>query len=315
MTESPSRRPFRFSSPATGCRTRRELVDRARMLEDLGYSTITIADHFAEQLGPIATLMAVADATSTLRIASMVFSNDHRHPAVLAKEAATLDLLSDGRLEFGLGAGWKAADYESTGMTFDPPGRRIARMEESLRLIKALWADGPVHHDGEHYRVAGLEGAPKPVQSPHPPIAIGGGSKRILQFAAREADVIGFIPSMASGKVDAQAGASATPEATDRRLEWIREAAGDRFANLELQVRLEFALVTDDPDPLFEAMSGGFGLTPDQARATPYALVGPTSTMVEQLEDRRDRWGFSYIGIPRDVAEAMAPVVAKLAGH
>ena len=315
MTDSPTRRPVRFSSPATGCNTKRELIDRARMLEDLGYSTITIADHFGDQLGPVATLMAIADATSTLRIASMVFSNDYRHPAVLAKEAATLDLLSDGRLEFGLGAGWKAADYESTGIDFDPPGRRIERMEESLDVICALWDDGPVHHDGPHYRVDGLEGSPKPLQRPHPPIAIGGGSKRILQFAARRADIIGFIPSMASGQVDANAGASATPEATDRRLEWIREAAGDRFDEIELQVRLEFALVIDDPDPLFEAMAGGFGLTPDQARQTPYALVGPTSTMAEHLEDRRDRWGFSYIGVPRDVAEAMAPVVAKLAGH
>jgi probable F420-dependent oxidoreductase len=315
MTELPTRRPFRFSSPATGCRTRREVVERARMLEDLGYSTITIADHFAEQLGPIATLMAIADATTSLRIGSMVFSNDYRHPAVLAKEAATLDLLSDGRLEFGLGAGWKAADYATTGIEFDPPGLRIERMEESLQVIKALWADGPVHHTGRHYHVADLDGAPKPIQSPHPPIVVGGGSKRILQFAAREADIVGFIPSMASGKVDAQAGASATPEATDRRLEWIRDAAGDRFADLELQVRLEFALVTDDPDPLFEGMAGGFGLTPDQARATPYALVGPTSAMVELLEDRRERWGFSYVGVPRDVAEAMAPVVAKLAGR
>jgi probable F420-dependent oxidoreductase len=315
MTDSPTRRPFRFSSAATGCTTRRELVDRARMLEDLGYSTITIADHFGDQLGPIATLMAVADATSTLRIASLVFCNDARHPAVLAKEAATLDLLSDGRLEFGLGAGWKASDYDTTGIPFDPAGRRIERMEESLQVIRALWADGPVDHDGAHYRIDGLEGTPKPMQRPHPPIAIGGGSKRILQFAAREADIVGFIPSMASGKVDERAGASATPEATDRRLEWIRDAAGERMSDLELQVRLEFALVTDDPDPLFEAMAGGFGLTPDQARATPYALVGPTSSMVELLEDRRERWGFSYIGVPRDVAEAMAPVVAKLAGH
>jgi probable F420-dependent oxidoreductase len=315
MTELPTRRPFRFSSPATGCRTRREVVERARMLEDLGYSTITIADHFAEQLGPIATLMAIADATTSLRIGSMVFSNDYRHPAVLAKEAATLDLLSEGRLEFGLGAGWKAADYATTGIGFDPPGLRIDRMEESLQLIKALWSEGPVDHVGRHYRVEGLEGAPKPVQSPHPPIVVGGGSKRILQFAAREADIVGFIPSMASGKVDAQAGASATPEATDRRLSWIRDAAGARFADLELQVRLEFALVTDDPDPLFDGMAGGFGLTPEQARATPYALVGPTSSMVELLEQRRDRWGFSYVGVPRDVAEAMAPVVAELAGR
>jgi probable F420-dependent oxidoreductase len=315
MTESLPRRPFRFSSPATGCRTRRELVERARMLEDLGYSAITISDHFGEQLGPIASLMAIADATSTLRISAMVFSSDYRHPAVLAKEAATLDLLSDGRLEFGLGAGWKESDYQSTGIPFQPPSRRIDRMEETLSVIKALWADGPVTHHGELFDINELNGFPKPAQRPHPPIIVGGGSKRILQLAAREADIIGFIPSMKTGQVDANAGKSATPGATDRRVEWIREAAGDRIDQIELQVRLEFAMVIDDPDPLFEGMASGYGLTPDDARATPYALVGPTEAMVDALELRRDRWGFSYVGVPFDVADSLAPVVGKLAGQ
>ena len=314
MTEPPLRRPFRFSSPATGCNTRRELIDRAKLLEDLGYSAVTIADHFNDQLGPIATLMAIADATTGIRIAPMVFSNDYRHPAALAKEAATLDLLSDGRLEFGLGAGWKASDYATTGITFDDAVDRIDRMAESLSVIKALWVDGPATVSGRWYQVDGLEGTPKPLQKPHPPITVGGGSKRVIQLAGREADIVGFIPSMKAGVVDAQAGPSATPAATDRRLEWLRDAAGDRFEHLELQVRLELALVTDDPDPLFETMSGAFGLTPDEGRETPYALVGPTDQMVEQLEQRRDRWGFSYIGVPLDAAEALAPVVAKLAG-
>lgn len=315
MTEPPLRRPFRFSSPATGCNTRRELIDRAKLLEDLGYSAVTIADHFNDQLGPIATLMAIADATTSIRIAPMVFSNDYRHPAALAKEAATLDLLSEGRLEFGLGAGWKASDYATTGITFDDAVERIDRMAESLSVIKALWAEGPAKVVGRWYQVDGLEGTPKPFQKPHPPITVGGGSKRVIQLAGREADIVGFIPSMKAGVVDAQAGPSATPAATDRRLEWLRDAAGDRFEHLELQVRLELALVTDDPDPLFETMSGAFGLTPDEGRETPYALVGPTDHMVEQLERRRDRWGFSYIGVPLDAADALAPVVARLAGN
>ncbi|MCC6225754.1 MAG: TIGR03621 family F420-dependent LLM class oxidoreductase [Microthrixaceae bacterium] len=315
MTEPPLRRPFRFSSPATGCNTRRELIDRAKLLEDLGYSAVTIADHFNDQLGPIATLMAIADATTSIRIAPMVFSNDYRHPAALAKEAATLDLLSEGRLEFGLGAGWKASDYATTGITFDDAVERIDRMAESLSVIKALWAEGPAKVMGRWYQVDGLEGTPKPFQKPHPPITVGGGSKRVIQLAGREADIVGFIPSMKAGVVDAQAGPSATPAATDRRLEWLRDAAGDRFEHLELQVRLELALVTDDPDPLFETMSGAFGLTPDEGRETPYALVGPTDHMVEQLERRRDRWGFSYIGVPLDAADALAPVVARLAGN
>ncbi len=315
MTVPLPRRPFRFSSPATSCRTRRELIDRARMLEDLGYSTITISDHFGEQLGPVAALMAIAENTTTIRVASMVFSSDYRHPAVLAKEAATLDLLTEGRFEFGLGAGWKETDYASTGIPFAPAGRRIDRMEETLGILKALWAEGPVTHRGEFYEIDRLDGFPKPYQRPHPPITVGGGSKRILQLAAREADIVGFIPSMKAGRVEASTGRSATPEATDRRVEWIHEAAPDRVGELELQVRLEAAILIDDPDPIFEGMSAGFGLTPDEARGTPYALVGPTEAMVEALEVRRDRWGFSYVGVPYDAAEALGPVVGKLAGQ
>lgn len=314
MSDAPQRHPFRFSSPATGCNTRRELVDRARLLEDLGYGAVTIADHFGDQLGPIATLMAIADATTTIRIAPMVFSNDYRHPAALAKEAATLDLLSEGRLEFGLGAGWKATDYEATGISFDDAVDRIDRMAESIAVIKALWADGPATVDGRWYRITELEGTPKPFQRPHPPVTIGGGSRPVLQLAGREADIVGFIPSMKAGVVDERAGASATPAATDRRLGWLRDAAGDRYADLELQVRLELALVTDQPDVYFETMAGGFGLTPDEARQTPYALLGTVEQMVETLRQRRDRWGFSYIGVPLDAAEALAPVVAALAG-
>ncbi len=314
MSDAPPRHPFRFSSPATGCNTRAELIDRARLLEDLGYASVTIADHFGDQLGPIATLMAIAEATTTLRIAPMVFSNDYRHPAVLAKEAATLDLLSEGRLELGLGAGWKAIDYEYTGIPFDDPVDRIDRMAESLSIIKGLWGPGPTNVAGRWYRVEGLDGTPKPLQQPHPPITIGGGSKRVLQLAGREADIVGFIPSMKAGVVNEQTGASATPAAIERRLGWVREAAGDRFGQLELQVRLELALVTDDPDPIFDSLSGGFGLTPDEARQTPYALLGSTSHMAHQLRERRDRWGFSYIGVPREAAEALAPVVAELAG-
>lgn len=284
------------------------------MLEDLGYSAVTIADHFGDQLGPIATLMAIADATTTIRIAPMVFSNDYRHPAVLAKEAATLDLLSDGRLEFGLGAGWKVSDYSSTGIRLDEAVERIDRMAESLAIIKALWSDGPAHLSGRWYEVDGLEGTPKPIQRPHPPVTIGGGSKRVLELAGREADIVGFIPSMKAGVVDARAGHSATPEATDRRIGWLRDAAGDRFDRLELQVRLEAAILTDDAFTIFETMSGAFGLTPDQGRETPYALVGTVDEMIENLEHRRQRWGFSYVGVPRESAEALAPVVAKLAG-
>jgi probable F420-dependent oxidoreductase len=214
----------------------------------------------------------------------------------------------------GLGAGWRISDYEVSGIPFDPPGVRIDRLGESIHLLKALWSGEPVHHEGRHFRVEGMAGFPLPVQRPHPPLIVGGGGRRVLSLAAREADIVGIIPSLTAGKVDASTGREATPEATDQKLAWIREAAGDRFGDIELQVRLEVALVTDDPDPYFEALSGSFGLTPDQARGCPYALCGPVEAMVDQLVERRERWGLSYVGIPFEAVEAMAPVVAKLAG-
>ena len=284
------------------------------MLDDLGYSTATMSDHFNEQLGPIAALMAIAEASSRLRIGSLVFCNDYRHPVALAKEAATLDVLSEGRLELGLGAGWREEDYAQSGIALDRPGVRIARLAESLTVLKGLWGEGPVEHRGANFEVSGLDGMPKPLQRPHPPIIVGGGGRKVLELAAREADIVGLLPRMTAGRIDASAGASATPAATDEKLAWIREAAGERFGDLELHVRLEFAFVVDDPDPLFEAVGSGFGLTVDEARRTPHALAGPTDAMIDHLIERRERWGISYIGIPYESAEAMGPVVGKLVG-
>ncbi len=309
-----SPRPFRFSSPITVATSRAGLRDQVRKLDDFGYSTATMSDHIDDQLGPIASLMAVAEASPTIRIAALVFCNDFRQPVILAKEAATLDLLSDGRLEFGLGAGWKEADYDKSGIDHDHAGLRIERMAEALTVIKGLWADGPFTHHGQRYRVSELDGMPKPSQRPHPKIIVGGGARRVLELAGREADIVSFNPSMAAGKIDETAGATATPEAIDQKLEWVRTAAGDRFEQLELHVRLELAIVTDDPDPLFEELGGAFGLTADQARQTPHALAGPPEAMIDDLIERRERWGFSYIGIPYGAAEVMAPVVSKLAG-
>ena len=309
-----SPRPFRFSSPITIAGSRVELRDQVRKLEDFGYSTATMSDHIDGQLGPIASLMAIAEASTTLRIAPLVFSNDFRHPVVLAKEAATLDLLSEGRLEFGLGAGWQDTDYDRAGIDHDPAGVRIARLAEALAVVKALWADGPLTHEGPNYRVTDLEGMPKPYQRPHPPIIVGGGARKVLELAGREADIVGFNPSMAAGRIDASAGPSATPRATDHKVEWVRAAAGDRFDHLELHVRLQLSIVVDDPEPLFEEIGGGFGLTAEEARHSPYALAGPVEAMVDALLERRERWGFSYIGIPYGAAEVMAPVVSKLAG-
>ena len=181
---------FRFGVQEHSATSGSAWRDKARLMESLGYQALYLPDHFGDQLGPIAALMAAADATTTLRMGSLVFDNDYRHPAVLAKEVASLDLLSDGRFDLGLGAGWMASDYEQAGIPFDSPGVRIERMEEGLAIIKGLLAGGKFSFTGKHYRITSLEGTPSPVQKPHPPIVLGGGGRRMLRLAAREADIV-----------------------------------------------------------------------------------------------------------------------------
>jgi probable F420-dependent oxidoreductase len=309
----PAPRPFRFGVQASAATSRAEWVEIARRAEDLGYAVLTVADHLDDQFATTPALMAAADATTTLRIGSLVYANDYHHPAVLAKEAATLDVLSDGRLELGLGAGWMREDYDGAGIPFDPPATRIARLGEAVTVIKALLSDEPCAFDGEHYAVH-LAGTPTPVQRPHPPILIGGGGRSILTLAAREADIIGLNIDLRSGRIDESAGPTATAEATDEKIRWIRDAAGDRFDDIELQVRIHLALVTDDLPAVAEALAPAFGLTPEQGLDTPHALAGSVDQIVETCLARRERFGISAIGLSLDVMDAMAPVVARLAG-
>lgn len=307
-------RPFRFTLQASHMDRPEDLVPLARKAEDLGIDVITVADHMDDQLAPIAALMAAADATSTLRVGTLVFANDYRHPAVLAKEAATIDRLSGGRLEFGLGAGWMATDYEATGIALDPPSVRIDRMEEALEVIVALWSGEPVDHHGRSYDIAGLVGVPRPSQQPHPPIVIGGGGRKVLEVAGRRADVVNLNPSLTAGGIDHRAGPSATPEATEQKIDWVRAAAGDRFEQIELGTRIHLAIVTDDRDAVFDALAGGFGMTPEQATGTPHALCGTVEEIVEDLLARRERFGISSIGLSASALDDMAPVIARLAG-
>jgi probable F420-dependent oxidoreductase len=309
--------PFRFG---VQCSSPPEVSSRAwaalaRRVEDLGYARLTVSDHLDEQLAPVAALMAAADATTTLRLGAMVFSNDYRHPAVLAKEAATLDVLSDGRFEMGLGAGWLTADYQRAGIPLDPAPVRIERLEEALQVVKGLFADGPCHFEGRHYRIDGLRGTPRPVQRPHPPILIGGGGRRLLELAAREADIIGLNPRMATGVIDASAGPDATAAATERKVGWIREAAGARLDAIELQVRVHLVVVTDDRDDVARALAPALGLTPEEALGSPHALAGTPEQIADDLLARRERFGISSIGIGLDAVDALAPVVARLAGQ
>jgi probable F420-dependent oxidoreductase len=306
--------PFRFGIQASGPTTAGEWAELARKVEGLGYSTLTCADHLDEQFAPIPALTAAASATTTLRVGAMVLANDYRHPVLAAKEAATLDVLSEGRFEFGLGAGWMTTDYEAAGIALDRPGRRIDRLQEAITIVKGLFADGPVHFDGEHYEITGLEGTPKPVQRPHPPIAIGGGGPRVLALAAREADIVGINVNLAVGVIDDRAGPNATEEATQAKVDIIRSAAGDRFEDLELQVRVHAVVVTDDRQGMAELMAPALGISPAAALASPHALAGSPEEIAADLRARRDRWGISYITVSLDALDAMAPVVARLAG-
>jgi probable F420-dependent oxidoreductase len=308
-----SPRPFRFTVQAGGPSTG-TWAELARRVESLGYSALTVPDHLDDQYATTPALMAAADATTTLRIGSLTYGNDYHHPVVLAKEAATLDVLSGGRFELGLGAGWRTTDYAQAGITLDRPGVRIARLAEALEVITGLWADGPCTVEGAHYQVRGLEGWPKPAQRPRPPILIGGGGQKILTMAATWADTIGLNIALHAGRIDESAGPSATHEATLEKIGWIRDAAGTRFDDVELQVRVHLAAVTDDREGLAAAVAPALGLSPAEALVSPHALAGSVTQIVEQCQERRETYGISCIGISLDAMETMAPVVARLSG-
>jgi probable F420-dependent oxidoreductase len=258
--------------------------------------------------------MSAADATSKLRIGSLVFDNDYRHPVVLAKEAATLDLMSDGRLDFGLGAGWLASDYEQTGIPLDPPGTRIERMAEALQIIKAFFAGGSVSFKGKHYAVDGVEAVPRPAQKPHPPIILGGGGRRMLRLAAREADIVSVNYKLTEGRVNRALIHTGMADATDEKLGWVREAAGDRFSEIELMATIFVANVTDERDSVAEAMAAGFGSEPRDVLDMPHFLIGTIEQMIEDLRARRERYGISHYVLPDSAAESLAPVVERLTG-
>lgn len=307
-------RQFRFSVTERRASSANEWRQRARLLESLGYSTLNMPDHFGDQLAPIAALMSAADATTNLRICSLVFDNDYRHPVVLAKEAATLDLLSAGRLDFGLGAGWLVSDYEEAGIPLDPPGVRIDRMAEALAIIKSFFSGKDVSFTGAHYKVQDLEAFPACVQKPHPPIVLGGGGRRMLRFAAREADIVSVNYNLSEGRVNRKVAQTGLADATEEKLQWIKEAAGDRFSEIELAVSIFVANVTDDREAMAEAMAPGIGCEPRDVLEIPHFLIGTVEQIVEDLKARRERFGISYLAIPGEVAEALAPVVERLTG-
>src|SRR5262249_24471988 len=233
-------------------------------------------------------------------------------PVVLAKDVATLDVLSDGRFELGLGAGWRRLDYEQAGIPYDATAVRLDRLEEAIGVLKALFATGPVDHVGRFYTVSDLDGTPKPVQQPHPPILVGGGGERVLSLAARVADIVSLA---ARARPDGPDWSSVTAMATADQIDWIRQAAGDQFDRLELNVMVYALAVTDDRQAAARQTAARWGLSEEEVLASPHALIGTVGQIGEDLLRYRERYGISYLIVPGIFAEAFAPVVARLAGR
>jgi probable F420-dependent oxidoreductase len=308
-------KPFRFGVQCGGDHDRASWQQLAHKIEALGYATLYLPDHFIDtEMAPMVGISIAAEATKTLRVAALVFDNDYKHPAILAKEMATLDRLSDGRTELGIGAGWMKTDYDALGLPYDPAGVRVDRLEEALAVIKGCWGADPFSFQGEHYTITDYNGIPKPTQQPYPPILVGGGGPRVLRLAGREADIVGINPNLRAGAVSNDAATNSVAEMIDQKVAWVREGAGARFDDLELQIRYFFAAITDDRQALAEAVAPGFGLDAEAAMESGITCIGTIDEICDQLVARRERWGVSYIVIGDDIYEAFAPVVERLAG-
>ncbi len=258
--------------------------------------------------------MAVAiEATTTINIGARVFCVDYRQPVMFAKELATLDFFSEGRLEIGIGAGWLQGEYEAMGVAWDPAGVRLDRMEETIELIRAHFGDGMVDVRGKHVHAGGFEGVPKPANV-RPPIMIGGGAQRVLGIAGREADIVSLNFDNSSGKIGPAGVGSSTAELTAQKIEWIRAGAGDRFDDLEIEIGAYFTVVTDDRDATLAKMAPMFAMEPAQFGVHPHALIGSVDSICEQLVERRETYGISYVTFGGSAVDSVTPIVERLAG-
>lgn len=318
-------RPFRFGLQSYAPTSAAEWREQARRAEAAGFSVLSVADHVigpgpalkptrhpVQVVAAIPAMVVAAEATTTLRIGSRVLSTDYRNPVIMAKELATLDFFSGGRLEIGIGCGWLENEYRAIGIPFEPAGTRLDRMEETIGLLRAAFAPGLLDIDGTHVHAVGFEAVPQPPNG-MPPLMIGGGSRRVLSIAGREADIVSLNFDNSSGRLAAEAFGSATAEMTDQKIGWIREAAGDRWPDIELEVAAYVTVVGDHPD-LAANMAPMFGLTPEQVIDHPNVLIGPVDAICDRLVERRERFGFSYITFGAEVMEAVVPVVERLAG-
>ena len=292
----------------------RRLVER---VDGDGYDLIHMPQHRGTKgFSPLVGLAFVASHSSRLRVGTLVLDNESMHPAIVARDAATLDLLSDGRLELGIGAGWLEADHSTIGQDFLPAGARIDRLDEAIDVLKACWAGPVANYEGRHFFLRDAPNDPLPAQAGGPPVLVGGGGKRVLSLAARKADIVSLVPNMSAGRVGRESAANATGAATSEKLAWVRDAAGDRMARIELHTNLTNVFVTDDRHPTMEKVARGYGLSnPQDALDIPHVLIGTVSQCVDQLLQRRESTGISHYTVFEANLDAFAPVLAEIKGR
>ena len=311
-------KPFRFAAGVRSTENREEFVNAVREVEHLGYSAMMLSDHLVHQFAPISALSVAAAVTSTLRVGTFVFNNDLRHPVVLAQELATLDRLSDGRLEIGMGAGWNKPEYEGAGIPYDPGTTRIDRLAESITIMKGLFGDGPIDFEGRFYRVKGFEDLPRPIQRPHPPFFVGGGSPKLLRFAAQHADIVGIAPRvLPDGKADVM---GCTLAGSEKKIAIIREAAGPRLDRIEINTYPSLSgKVTDQARPAAREVADrlrrryGVELSDGDILESPHVFIGSVDSLVEKFQMLNERLGINHILVGEDYRD-FAPLVERLDG-
>jgi probable F420-dependent oxidoreductase len=320
-------KPFRFGLQAYAPNSGKEWRELARKAEASGFSSFHLADHIigpgpaltatghpVQTVAAIPAMAVAAEATSTIKVGCRVLCVDYRNPVMLAKEVATLDFFSEGRLELGLGAGWLQGEYEAIGVPFDRAGVRIDRFEEVIALLRASFAEGELNIDTPHVHAVGFEAVPKPFTKSGPPIMIGGGAKRILTIAGREADIVSLNFNNSSGKLGAAGIGSSTAELTDQKIQWIKDGAGARFDQIEIEIAAYFTIVTPDGEGTRAKMAPMFGMTPEVFAEHPNALIGSVDEICDRIVERRERFGISYVSFGASVIDSVIPVVERLAG-
>lgn len=296
------------------------VAEQARWAESVGFTHIAVHDHLMNRHAPIPYLTAVAMVTERLGLCPLVLNNDLRHPAVLAQELASLDILSGGRVVVGIGAGWRESEYAATGLRYDRAGTRIERMLESVAILRGLFADGAFSFGGRHYTITNMDGGPKPVQRPHPPFLIGGTREKVLRIAARESDIVGL-----DLRQDGDAILDAFEARTEVRMGWIRDEVGDRLAGLDINVLRAVGdlAVTDQPLKIAAnvardlAARTGVEISARDVLDSPFSLIGSVPELVDKLRSLRQRWGINSFLVgwfDEPTIRDIAPVIEQLAG-